>query len=95
MFEGKIHYGSKVHIHKELHKVFKFQSIFDLEGQGQGHQFSNTSETLRCKGKTPNRSILKFKTNILQVLRPISRSWSEVFRIVQNPPLDDQYTAQV
>ena len=32
-------------IHKELHKIFKFQSQFDLEGQG--HQFSNPSETFR------------------------------------------------
>ena len=33
-------------IHKELHKFFKFQGIFDLESQG--HQFSNTSETFGC-----------------------------------------------
>ena len=32
-------------IHKKLHKIFKFQGQFDLEGQG--HQFSNTSEILR------------------------------------------------
>ena len=34
-------------IHKELHKIFKFKGQFDLEGQGQGHQFLNTSEILR------------------------------------------------
>ena len=26
----------------------KFQGQFDLEGLGQGHQFSNISETIRC-----------------------------------------------
>ena len=31
--------------HKELHKIFKFK--FYLEGEGQGHQFLNTSETFR------------------------------------------------
>ena len=30
--------------HKELRKIFKFQGQLDLEGQGQGHQFSNPSE---------------------------------------------------
>ena len=47
-FEAKIPYGSKVVcIHKELHKSFEFKGQFDLEGQGQGHRFSNTSEILR------------------------------------------------
>ena len=31
----------------ELHKIFNFKGQFDLEGQGQGHQFSNTSEIFR------------------------------------------------
>ena len=35
-------------IHKELHKIFKFQGKFYREGQGQGHQFSNPSETFIC-----------------------------------------------
>ena len=34
-------------VQKELHKIFKFKDQLDLEGQGQGHQFSNTSETFR------------------------------------------------
>ena len=38
-FEAKIPNGCC--IHKESHK------IFDLEGQGQGHQFSNLSEIFR------------------------------------------------
>ena len=36
-------------IHKELHKIFKFQGQFDLEGQGQGHHFSNPSEKMLGK----------------------------------------------
>ena len=45
-FEAKIPNGSKVVcIHKELHKSLKFQGQLDLEGQG--HWFSNTSEILR------------------------------------------------
>ena len=48
-FEGKIHNGSKsCCIHKESHKIVKFQGQFYLEGQGQGHQFSNPSDTVRC-----------------------------------------------
>ena len=35
-------------IHKEAHKIIKFRGQFDLESQGQGHQFSNPSETFRC-----------------------------------------------
>ena len=42
-FQGKIH-----KVQKELRKMFKFQDQFDLEGQGQGHQFSNPSETFTC-----------------------------------------------
>ena len=34
-------------IRKELYKIFKFKGQFDLEGQGQSHQFSNTSEIFR------------------------------------------------
>ena len=44
-FEAKIPNGSNVH--KKLHKSFKFQGQFDLEGQGQGHQFSKSYETFR------------------------------------------------
>ena len=45
-FEGKIHYGSQVVTFTRNNiKFFKFQGIFDLEGQGQSHQFLNTSET--------------------------------------------------
>ena len=44
-FEAKFPYGCC--IYNELHKVFKFQGQIDLEGQGQGHQFSITSEILR------------------------------------------------
>ena len=35
-------------IHKKSHKIFKFQGQFDLECQGQGHQFSNPSEIFTC-----------------------------------------------
>ena len=41
-FEAKIPNGSKVVVFTR-----KFQGQFDLKGQGQGHQFSNTSEILR------------------------------------------------
>ena len=44
-FEAKIPNGCC--IHKESHKIFKFKGQFDLEGQGQGHQFSNLSEIFR------------------------------------------------
>ena len=45
MFEGKIEYGSKsCCTHKELRK---FQGQFDLQGQGQNYQISNTSEMFR------------------------------------------------
>ena len=30
-----------------LNKMFKFKGQFDLEGQDQGHQFSNMSEIFR------------------------------------------------
>ena len=43
--EGKLPNGSTCCIHKESLKIFKFQGQFDLEGPGQGHQFSNLSET--------------------------------------------------
>ena len=33
--------------HKELHKIFKFQGLFDLKSKGQGRQFSNLSEIFR------------------------------------------------
>ena len=49
-FEAEIPNGSKVVVftkNKDLHKIFQFQGQFDLEDQGQGHQFSNTSEIFR------------------------------------------------
>ena len=42
-FEAKIPNGSKV----VAFTRFKFKGQFYLEGQGQGHQFSNTSEIFR------------------------------------------------
>ena len=49
-FEAKISNGSKVVTFtkfKESHKIFKFQTQFDLEDKGQGHQFSKSSKTFR------------------------------------------------
>ena len=43
--------------------MFKFQGQFDLEGQGQGHQFLNPSETFRC---LINSSSLKVKFEVVQ-----------------------------
>ena len=34
-------------LHKPKNKIFKFQGQLDLEGQGQGHQFSKPSEIFR------------------------------------------------
>ena len=60
-------------IHNELHKFFKFQGQFDLDGKGQGHQFSNPPEIFGCSikqfkvgGKIQNSSIFKVKTKILE-----------------------------
>ena len=39
-------------------QTFKFCDKFDLKGKGQGHQFSNPSETFRC---SINSSRLKVK----------------------------------
>ena len=39
-------------IHKELFKFFKFKGQFDLDGQGQGHQFSNMSEIFRTNSSS-------------------------------------------
>ena len=49
---------------KESHKLFKFQGQFYLEGQGQGHQFSNLSETFRCT----NSSSWNLKFEMVQCL---------------------------
>ena len=46
-FKGKIPWFKSCCIHKESYRFFKFQEQFDHEGQGQGHQFSNPSETFR------------------------------------------------
>ena len=63
-FEAKIPYGSKVvAFTRNSHKMFKFQGQFDLEGQGQGHQFSNLSETFRC---LINSSSWKLKFEVVQ-----------------------------
>ena len=45
-FEAEIHNGSKV-VALYNYKFFKFKGQLDIEGQGQGHQFSNTSEIFR------------------------------------------------
>ena len=47
--EAEIPNGSKVVAFTRncKHKIFKFQGQFDLGGQGQGHQFSNTSEIFK------------------------------------------------
>ena len=47
--EGKIPTVKVVEFTRNHTKfIFKFQGQFYLEGQGQGRQFSNTSETFRC-----------------------------------------------
>ena len=47
-FEAKNSYSSKVvAFTRNYTKIVKFQGQFDLEGQGQRHQFSNTYETFR------------------------------------------------
>ena len=46
-FEAKIPNGSKVIAFTMNYTKFMFKGQFDLEGQGQGHQFSNTSEKFR------------------------------------------------
>ena len=66
-FEGLIQNGiSSYHIHRELHKHLNFHDKFELGGQGQGHLFSNPSETFRCsinwfklEGKIQNGSMFK------------------------------------
>ena len=47
-FEGKILTVQKLLYPQGIIQIFNFQGQFDLEGQGQGHQFSNPSETFRC-----------------------------------------------
>ena len=47
-FEGKIPTAQKLLHSRGITQIFKFQGQFDLEGQGQGHKFSNLSETFRC-----------------------------------------------
>ena len=47
----KIKFNSKwgsYHIHIELHTYLNFHDKFDLEDQGQAHQFSKSYETFRC-----------------------------------------------
>ena len=47
--EGKIPTVQVVEFTRKYTKfIFKFQRQFYLEGQGQGRQFSNPSETFRC-----------------------------------------------
>ena len=47
-FEAKILNGSKdVTFTRNYTKFLNFKSQFDLEGQGQGHQFSDISEIFR------------------------------------------------
>ena len=49
-FEATIPYGSKVVAFTSqgiTQFFFKFQGQFNLEGEGEGHQFSNTPEILR------------------------------------------------
>ena len=46
-FEVKIPNGSKAVAFTRNYRVFKFKVQFHLEGQGQGHQFSNMSEIFR------------------------------------------------
>ena len=36
----------RYHIHKELHKHLNFHGKFDLEGQGQGHNFQTRPKPL-------------------------------------------------
>ena len=45
-FEGKTSTFQKLLHSQGVTQTFKFQGRFDLEGQG--HQFSNPSETFRC-----------------------------------------------
>ena len=48
-FEGKIPTVQVVEFTRNHTKfIFKFQGRVYLEGQGQGHQFPNPSETFRC-----------------------------------------------
>ena len=47
-FEAENPNGLTVVAFTRNHKIFKFQGQFDLEVQGQAHQFSNQSQTFRC-----------------------------------------------
>ena len=92
LFEDKIHYGSKfIAFSRNYTKFFfKFQGQFDIEGEDQGHQFSNSFEIIRWSMNSLNVNkkfqigqYKSLKQNILQVCRPIwpwrSSSTSQVF----------------
>ena len=71
-FEGKIPTVQSCCTDKELQKTFKFQGQFDLEGQAQGHQFSNPSEKFRCLINSSSKKVkvvqcLTVKIKILEV----------------------------
>ena len=51
-------------IHKESHKIFKYQGKFDL--QGQCHWFSNPTEIFRL---SMNRSGWKVKAEMVQLVK--------------------------
>ena len=68
-FEAKIPYGSKVVVFtRNYTKCLSFKEKYDLEGQGQADQFSNTSEIFRWSMNSlsvkAKFQIGKFKTNI-------------------------------
>ena len=50
-FEVEVPNGSKVVAFTINYQIFKFQCQLDLEGQGQGHQFSNrySNDQIFCK----------------------------------------------
>ena len=66
-FEAEIPISSKVvAFTRNYTKFFKFQSQFDLKGQGQGHQFSNTSRATdfpRLRNSGRNNGIRHLKRN--------------------------------
>ena len=80
----------------------KFQGQFNLEGQGQGHQFLNPSETFRCSISSSSSWKVKFK--MVQCLTVKIKFWKfegqfdfEVqgqghrFFLTHPRPLYDQY----
>ena len=63
-FEAKIPNGSKLVAFTRIYTTFfQFQSQFDLEDQGQDHQFSNISELFRWSMNTLS---VKAKFQIVQ-----------------------------